>query len=86
MTDGERMFRLEITLGAIIELCECSITGLLQVRDTDPKEAGIEATYLAVSTAVNTICRINGLDPHALHQQYINWQNGLNYVEGENND
>lgn len=86
MTDGERMFRLEITLGSIIELCECSITGALQAKDAGPNEKGIEATYLAVSTGVNAICRINGLDPHALHQRYIDWQNGLDYVEGESSE
>lgn len=83
MTDDERMFGLEITLGAIIELCEYTQTDRLATlsRGADPSE--IEPIYMAINTAVNTLCRINGLDPHALHQRYIDWQNGMDYIEGE---
>ena len=84
MTDGERMFRLEITLGAIIELCDCSLTGMLLARDVDTHE--VDPVHMAISTAVTTLCRINGLDPHALHQRYIDWQNGLDFIEGESNE
>ena len=86
MTDRERKFRLEITLGAIIELCEYSLTDRLQTlaNNVDPSE--IEPIYMAISTAVTTLCRINGLDPHALHQRYIDWQNGMDYEEGERSE
>lgn len=81
MTDGEKIFRLEITIGAIIELCDCSLTGVLQAGAVDVHE--VDPVHMAISTAVTTLCRINGLDPHALHQRYIDWQNGRDYIEGE---
>lgn len=86
MTDGERarklyenardrMFRLEITLGSIIEL----FTRGEGLYEADP-------IYLRLGTAVNALCRIQGLDPHELHQKYLDWQNGMSYVEGEGNE